>query len=1194
MREILTYLACAIVALLTAALVGPWLIDWPAHRELIDEQASRALGARVVTRGAIELKLLPTPILALDGFDVAADGLEIHAGKTRFELAVAPLLRGQLRFYEASIDQPDATLRASAATKAGRPADAAFERIHLTNARLRVLDDSGAARLKIDNLDLDGSAASLTGPFNAEGSFNLGEAGPARFHVATGALEANRMRLKLIFNETAATPRGEFDGALAFEEGLWPTYDGQAVLSGDSPAPWRVAGPLTINTSGARMDQFEARLGSDDAPVNLKGDASAEFGASTRARVALVARQLDLDRLFASPAFDAAKNWVASAGGGARAPFPVEVSLASPAALLGGETLADVEASAAMTPAGPVGLRLSAASGPGGSRLAMNGEVETGAASQFQGRLEFGARDLRRFVDWLGLVAPEGARRLRGLPVGSLDIAGDVSLSAVGFSAKDLTVKADRTTLSGSAAYTRALGGGRARLYADVFSNAFDLDNAPDLSGPTRALSDADLALTINARAIRVARFGEGAIDAGRIRLRLTREGDVANLEEFSIEDLGGATVKATGRADARGGALDGAIAADRLADMGSFLRRIAPGPASEALAARATALSPVKLAFHINATRAAPNAPLTVSGLTLDGAARGSKIAAHAKPSGDAGAIAGALSIESTDAAMLIRQLGFASPGLPGAGAARLDIAADGDLARGLAIEAAAKIAGSTLSFKGAVDGVARARGEASIASADAAPLLRLLGVGPPDATAIVPAQLNAHATLADGRLAFDGIAGSAWGARLAGDLALSAADGPAAPPKWTGALSLERLSLPALAQIALGPARLTKPGEIWSSTPFAAGMARAPLAELDLTIAELRLSDAVSVADARMSLSLSPGVVAVENVRGRLPDGTISGRATLRRDGPMASLLASLALDQAAFAMPAASGVASGSLDLSGTGDSMAALIGGLAGQGKARVERLTIPRADPAAPARVLAQADSGELFVSENDFIGALRRELDLRALAAGDRDVDATLAAGALTLNATGDVSLAWDLRAATLTSRVTLPAAHLPRDWSGPAPSVAVIWKGPFASPTRDIEAGSFVAALTARAVAREQARIEAFEADVRERAYFNRVLKGFAFMRQRDREIAAWEADQARQAADAERRRQLEAQRLERERIDRERRAEEARKRQDGATAADEPLKIAPPAVPSADVSAPAGYQMPPPGADPSTAGRY
>jgi hypothetical protein len=61
--------------------------------------------------------------------------------------------------------------------------------------------------------------------------------------------------------------------------------------------------------------------------------------------------------------------------------------------------------------------------------------------------------------------------------------------------------------------------------------------------------------------------------------------------------------------------------------------------------------------------------------------------------------------------------------------------------------------------------------------------------------------------------------------------------------------------------------------------------------------------------------------------------------------------------------------------------------------------------------------------------------------------------------------------------------------------------------------------------------VVRAAARVDMLEQDIRERAYFNRYLKGLQFMHRRDREIAAYSADQARQAQAA---RQAEAARAE------------------------------------------------------------
>jgi uncharacterized protein involved in outer membrane biogenesis len=62
LRESLTILASILIAALTAALVGPWFVDWTQQRAFIEAQLSQALGAPVETRGAIGLVFLPASI----------------------------------------------------------------------------------------------------------------------------------------------------------------------------------------------------------------------------------------------------------------------------------------------------------------------------------------------------------------------------------------------------------------------------------------------------------------------------------------------------------------------------------------------------------------------------------------------------------------------------------------------------------------------------------------------------------------------------------------------------------------------------------------------------------------------------------------------------------------------------------------------------------------------------------------------------------------------------------------------------------------------------------------------------------------------------------------------------------------------------------------------------------------------------
>ena len=66
-------------------------------------------GARVRVDGAIDLKLLPIPSLALKGVHVASsqgDGPVLDVASVRLELAAASMLRGELRFTDADLVRP--------------------------------------------------------------------------------------------------------------------------------------------------------------------------------------------------------------------------------------------------------------------------------------------------------------------------------------------------------------------------------------------------------------------------------------------------------------------------------------------------------------------------------------------------------------------------------------------------------------------------------------------------------------------------------------------------------------------------------------------------------------------------------------------------------------------------------------------------------------------------------------------------------------------------------------------------------------------------------------------------------------------------------------------------------------------------------------------------------------------------------
>ena len=221
-REALTFLAVLIIVALSAALAIPHVVDWTARRGWVESILSQALGARVEVAGAIDVKLLPSPILDLG--QVSVRGLspgdpQMFAQRLRLEMAPAPLLRGAVRFVEARLDQPRVTLSLSEdgafalpRPPANAPEELAFERIEVHGGQIEITRP-GRERLLLGNVTMNAEAASLQGPFKGAGSLRTGGQALA-FRFGTGASEDGRLRLKASVDGAALAPHIEFDGAL--------------------------------------------------------------------------------------------------------------------------------------------------------------------------------------------------------------------------------------------------------------------------------------------------------------------------------------------------------------------------------------------------------------------------------------------------------------------------------------------------------------------------------------------------------------------------------------------------------------------------------------------------------------------------------------------------------------------------------------------------------------------------------------------------------------------------------------------------------------------------------------------------------------------------------------------------------------------------------------------------------------------
>jgi hypothetical protein len=277
-----------------------------------------------------------------------------------------------------------------------------------------------------------------------------------------------------------------------------------------------------------------------------------------------------------------------------------------------------------------------------------------------------------------------------------------------------------------------------------------------------------------------------------------------------------------------------------------------------------------------------------------------------------------------------------------------------------------------------------------------------------------------------------------------------------------------------------------------------------------------------------------MDPGKFDLDDVAMDVLGGHVSGRLTLRRDGPDAALTGRIALASIAVDRPAFRGRVGAMLDFAGTGASPAALMGGLVGQGEAQLAGAAIPRLDPGALGRVMAKAAGPDARIDETNLTRALTIEFDKQPLDIPDGTIPAALNAGVARIGPidirepTGHVvaSGEFDLRGFGLNARASFEEARADPFWSGPPPAVIVTLRGSLDAPTRKIDAAVLAAGLAAQAIARESDRIATLEADMRERAYFNRRLKAEHFLALREAELAAYEREQARLRTEVARKR--------------------------------------------------------------------
>ncbi len=436
MRTVLTIFAVALVAVMSVALVAPYLIDWSAQRGAIETQLSAITGADVSLTGPVELRVLPTPYLALGEGLVSApgpDGAKLSFASARLELALVKLASGQIRFSDIRLEKPILTLARGPDGALKLPPikmtglhSTGFDRLSVRDGQVKIV--GGRAEAEISGVEIDAAAPSLDGPARLNGQFSGPDNAPVVFSLASEKPGPEGTSIRLEVNAGPSWPGAQLDGALQGDFSAGPgglRFAGAATLIGtapgeDAPTPWRVAGPVTIDLNQATLRQAEFRLGPEERGIRADGDAKVVFGSPAQISVALRAKQVNLDSLLRRKGEDGVAparaltlmtRIVSAALQGRQNEAAIDAQILAQPIILGSQTLPDASATLKSAPGAPLNLAFDLGL-PGQSRLRAEGNLDTGGEAKFRGDVAFVSADLPLLREWASL----GARRRRPKP----------------------------------------------------------------------------------------------------------------------------------------------------------------------------------------------------------------------------------------------------------------------------------------------------------------------------------------------------------------------------------------------------------------------------------------------------------------------------------------------------------------------------------------------------------------------------------------------------------------------------------------------------------------------------------------------------------------------------------------------------------------------------------------------------------
>ena len=1086
MQTTLLSIAIALILALLAALLGPHVVRWNDHRAFFEAEASRLVGIKVRVGGDIDAALLPFPSVTLRAIAIgpAGEGSRMRARSLRIELGLGPLMRGEMRATEMKLVAPQFNIGLDSDGHVDWPPLAlanetlSIDRLRIEDGRATLTDAASRSKLVLDQLWFTGDVRSLTGPIRGKGEFVTG-GGLYGYEISSGRAGPDGTRLSLSLKTDERPLTVETEGLLAFERG-GPRFDGSLTLSRPAGAvlasgkavalePWRLTSKIKADVSVAALDEVSFQYGPDERALTLAGSGEFRFGAQPQLQGALSARQVDLDRLLATP--EAARRLPLAAvqafgemlGNALRPSWPVKLALNVDAMTLGGATMqnvgSDLRSDGTTWTVDRLELRA-----PGFTQVKVDGRLyPLGKGLGFAGGASIDSNDPKNLMAWLA------GRSTSTAQFKPWHAKGDVTLRADRIAVERLRTEIDRGVVEGSLSYAWPAGDRPARVEGELRAAEIDLDGV--IGFGESALSGLGLERPGEvALAMDIGRAKIGGFDARNIAARFKLDASGLAIERLSVGDLGDTSFVATGRIQTQsppGGSITVNFDARDLNGILALTEKFTPalaGPLRRLAARQKTATLQASVRMESSGADGASGK------IGLTGKIGAVRVNVLASATGkreaflvtDPGALAGAdVHIDGQ----------FEADGPdPLLGLFGLDRVIAGEQ----------KPARLELSANGPLGGELRFEGRLAAGPIDAG------GKGTLRFASDQPATLD-----------FDRFAGTIGGNKVQGHWALRFDD----VPRIDGSIDAESLDAPAVIAAAIGmPAKRGPGGAGWSTEPIAWNATglngrivfNAQRAVLAPWLVAQRLSGV-----ARFNGS----EVVFEEVAGEIGNGRLDGRLAVSNGaaGLTARLRVSVAEAElgALFAnaeRPATSGRLTLHTEVEGAGRSPAAFIGSLTGFGAVTLEQAKLVGLNPDVFDAVTRAVELGiatdgnriREFVTgalDNAGLPVSMASAAISVNAGQARLRDIVIGADRANLQATVNV----DLADAMLDALFTLNAP--PSAPGAVHPAVMVALKGTLPALKRTVDTNLLTTWLTLQALEQQSKQIDAMEKAAREAA---------------------------------------------------------------------------------------------------------